>query len=1484
MIEPRIIIKANHDRTSITIRVTAIDSPDWVDIVGARIELSRDSSFSNIFYTNSTTHYKVRAYLDDEAPNQTIYGRVTLTKEDNTTLVKTFNFITPYPVLGTVKDEGNTQYITSLRKMDKNGNLSPRNYSNRATTDAPAHIDIMADETGEMIIANQWTTPILVQNITQNTAQVEVAGGNRTNQATIAVNEGDIVRVLESDEDKTFRRFTSNGSDGLCRGVSAHITVMPPMERFAKYSDGRIMPDYFFYCFNRNGTLTSLPEGSFDIHRVIYAETGQTYSYGIFGYFNYSGALTSLPEGSFDTSNIKDSSQSDYYYTNQYGRRGRANYIQLSHYSFLGFNHLGALTSLPEGSFDFDNLKSVNGSSILTGFNNNGALTSLPEGSFGFSSYANANNRITSGLDLGDFNRNGRLTSLPAGSFHFKKNSILVANSFVRFNYEGSLTSLPEHSFNFVIRQSGFNYFNYKGGITSLPEGSFRFTTNEEVTPSDDAFRSFNELGALTSLPEGSFNTEMMRSLGAGSFTDFNKSGALTSLPEGSFNFENVTTTGKYSVCAGFNKNGALKSLPKGSFNFKSLTSAGYSFCAEFNRGGALEYLPIDSFSVNNITSIFQTTSDSWQAFWYFNYGGKLTKSDTDYNPNHIFPTPAQPASLDAYYYDPSTQTQTVETISRGNPFKYYQADYFSVTYTPSQAYTTDLANEYLSGQTITFTASAIDPEYMVTPTITTDGGTTVTFTDNGDDTFTFVMPQDNINVTFAVALRPATITLVADEAGTMMIGNKWSTPILVTNVTQGTTPVTVVSNSTTSIGVNADDEITVTEGSASVTFRTWNTRYDYFAAGVLCHISEMPEMDRFTTTKTSNKLGAGAFFCFCTSSNGKGITSLPTGSFDTSSITSCASNVFTGFNQRGLITSLPTGSFNFGNFTSVSTSFCASFNEEGALTSLPADSFNIDNIVITTSQPTSAFFSRFNYKGALTSLPAGSFDISNYTYLDYACFAHFNYQGALVSLPAGSFDTGNITQIGTGSYYPKAFMSFNEGGELTSLPNGSFNFDNLEDVPRWNYSGTHQPQGFCTYFNRNGKLTSLPAGSFAFPKMTAADETYFCAYFNFNGALTSLPAGSFNISNMTRVDQGFFANFNEQGKLTSLPAGSFDTSNITDSGRGSYFYRFNNGGELTSLPAGSFVINSSMTTVGDSFFAGFNGGGKLTSLPAGSFDISHITTVGSSFFGYFNFSGKLTSLPAGSFNTSNITTVGGDFFSMFTRAGVLATLPAGSFDISNITTAPNGFFNTFNYQGHLTSFPAGSFDTSNITTAGNSVFEGFIGETKGKITTPLELPAGSFRFDSLTSVGSGFCSNFNALGKLTSLPAGSFNIDNITTAGNSFFSGFNASGNLTSLPAGSFDTSNLTSVGETAFASFNDFGELTSLPTGSFNTTNLTSIGTGTTFAHNFNYQGKLVKDTTSYNPDFINPTTSNDIAYYYPNNTQETITPGSPFYYKTA
>ena len=1166
MVDPQVIVKANYNRTLITVRVTAINSPDWTEIVGTRLDLSYNDTFTNIFYSNLTTHYKVRGYLEHENPGTRVYGRITLTKSDNTTHQSTFNFVVPNPILGTVKDDNGTQYITSIRKMDTAGNLSGRDYTNTAIIAGAAYFDIVADEDGEMVVANKWATPVLVQNITQGTSQVSVADSSNT---TVAVNNGDTVRVSESVADSTFRTFSSY-EQPLCKGVSAHVSVMPSMDKFCHSANDRTRPGVrFFYYFNCYGTLTSFPEGSFDTRYLAYLEQMA------FDNFNDHGALVSLPEGSFDTSNIVNDNDVN---------------------AFHNFNSYGALTSLPDGSFDFDNMPDK--IFEFQYFNDHGALTSLPAGSFGFSNF---------GGHIGHwyfdrFNQNGAIASLPAGAFHFKNGATGGGiQCFGYFNSYGALTSLPEHSFNFTLVTTsstfGFGNFNNHGALTSLPAGSFRFSSLATPKASSD-FENFNNYGALTSLPAGSFNTECFTEAKHWIFKNFNNHGALTSLPVGSFNFDNMTKITGQSPFENFNSYGALETLPKGSFSFKNLTTWDVgnptSFAAAFNRGGNLRYLPIGAFSIDGLGVSHLTTQ-------VFNdNSGKLVKSDTDYNPRFIN-TSTLPLKFD--YYDPATQTSYYEDVSSGNPPKYYQADLFEVFYTADPSFTTNIESTYLSGQTITFTATAVDPDYIVVPTINTAGGTSVVVIDHGNDTYTFKMPQDDINVSFTVSRRPSHIILVADEAGTMVVRNKWQTPVIVTNITQGTSPTTVTAHNTVNVPVAVNDEVTVAESSGGMTFRRWTNEHYGLAEGVDCHISSIPEMDVFTSDPAGTTTDGYFFYEFCRGNNGKGITSLPEGSFDTSGITGVNYYFFSGFNMSGKLVALPTGSFNISNIVAYQYNAFSSFNESGELTSLPAGSFGVNSTLMSIS---SSFCKSFNNKGKLTSLPANSFKLDNITSIGNNAFENFNRQGKLTSLPTDSFITTNVTTLDH-----DAFAWFNYRGELTSLPNRSFDLIGLTSVSNMCFCG----------FNNGGKLTALGTGSFRTDNLVTVGNDSFEG-FNQGGELTSLPTGSFKLDNVTSVGTYGFASFNTSGKLTALPVGSFGFGNLITAG-GYTFQHFNQQGQLTSLPTGSFNFDN-LTTVGVDFCAQFNDTGALTSLPTGSFGTTSLTSVGTYLYYEFNDHGHI--------------------------------------------------------------------------------------------------------------------------------------------------------------------------------------------------------------------------------------------------------------------
>ena len=135
-------------------------------------------------------------------------------------------------------------------------------------------------------------------------------------------------------------------------------------------------------------------------------------------------------------------------------------------------------------------------------------------------------------------------------------------------------------------------------------------------------------------------------------------------------------------------------------------------------------------------------------------------------------------------------------------------------------------------------------------------------------------------------------------------------------------------------------------------------------------------------------------------------LTSLPTGSFDTSSITSVGNDFFSSFNHYWSLTSLPAWSFDTSNITMLENGFFSSFNQNWALTTLPEWSFDISGI----TRVFDDFFSSFNHYWSLTSLPAWSFDTSSITRVENNFFASFNDSWALTSLPAGSFNTSNIT------------------------------------------------------------------------------------------------------------------------------------------------------------------------------------------------------------------------------------------------------------------------------------------------------------------------------------------------------------------------------------------------------------------------------------------------------------------------------------------
>ena len=350
--------------------------------------------------------------------------------------------------------------------------------------------------------------------------------------------------------------------------------------------------NYFFYNFNKNWALTSLPEWSFDTSKIT------TVGNSFFSCFNCRWKLTSLPIWSFKTDNITTAG-------NEF---------------FSSFNSQWQLTSLPEWSFNTDKITTV-GKHFFWWFNRYWKLTSLPAWSFDTSN-------ITS---VGDdffqlFNSNWALTSLPAWSFKTNKITTVGNNFFESFNFDWKLISLPAWSFDTsnitTVGDSFFWWFNKDWALTSLPENSFNIW-NIKASWRWNFFSDFNMDWALTSLPEWSFNTSNITTAGDSFFSDFNYRWKLTSLPEWSFNTSNISGTVGYSFFACFNSQWELTSLPAWSFDTSKITTAEYRFFEYFNSQWKLTSLPEWSFDISNIKKT------QFNFFSSFNHYWKLTSLPT---------------------------------------------------------------------------------------------------------------------------------------------------------------------------------------------------------------------------------------------------------------------------------------------------------------------------------------------------------------------------------------------------------------------------------------------------------------------------------------------------------------------------------------------------------------------------------------------------------------------------------------------------------------------------------------------------------------------------------------------------------------------------------------------------------------------------------------------------------------------------------------
>ncbi len=296
-------------------------------------------------------------------------------------------------------------------------------------------IEIQALSSWTMTITNKWSTNVLVNG-------TPLASWS---SRSISVNTNDIVTVSEWTPNVTFRSFNSTNSP-FVNWVSSKIITIPPMNKFTIDELWTSTWNYFFFGFNRNWSLTSLPAWSFDTSNIT-----NVWNY-FFHSFNNNWFLTSLPAWSFNISSITSA----------------------LHYFFFYFNYNWALTSLPAWSFNTSNITNV-WDSFFNNFNYNWQLTSLPAWSFDTSSITST----WSGFFYG-FNNGWSLTSLPAWSFDTSNITSTWTYFFTNFNGNWKITrdvsswisiknitwwSITFHYWNWISIQtisiSSWNSFNY---------------------------------------------------------------------------------------------------------------------------------------------------------------------------------------------------------------------------------------------------------------------------------------------------------------------------------------------------------------------------------------------------------------------------------------------------------------------------------------------------------------------------------------------------------------------------------------------------------------------------------------------------------------------------------------------------------------------------------------------------------------------------------------------------------------------------------------------------------------------------------------------------------------------------------------------------------------------------------------------------------------------------------------------------------------
>jgi uncharacterized repeat protein (TIGR02543 family) len=417
----------------------------------------------------------------------------------------------------------------------------------------PAQIVLQAQEAGGLTVTNQWNSDIVVSRGGKEDITVK---GNSSTVLTVGADEQIVVK--ESQAGTTFRSGGSSSShNGFVSGVPCAITSMPAMSAFTTTSAGTTAAHDFFFCFNYKGSLTSLPEGSFDTSGVTTA--GDFF----FFHFNSYGSLRSLPH-SFRLPQALSSVALDYCAD-----------------MFVDSALLAGDRSVPL-------YFAAAASDVFSGT----GITPVSPGT-GATVYVNGDPGFPPAQIVLRTQEAGKLTV--ANKWN---SAILVSRDdgqdITIQGYGSSTTLTVGADEQIVIREGkGGRFRSWRGGtdplvsgvpcaITSMPEMSAFTIDDAGTTAGSSFFDGFNASGSLVALPEGSFDTSGITTVNARFFRYFNSSGSLTSLPEGSFGISAITTAGDdFFSC--FNGTGSLVTLPEGSFDTSNVTEAGDRFFYSFS-------------------------------------------------------------------------------------------------------------------------------------------------------------------------------------------------------------------------------------------------------------------------------------------------------------------------------------------------------------------------------------------------------------------------------------------------------------------------------------------------------------------------------------------------------------------------------------------------------------------------------------------------------------------------------------------------------------------------------------------------------------------------------------------------------------------------------------------------------------------------------------------------------------------------------------